>query len=164
MITEALRAEHKDLLPYVEELRTAADSIGSADVEELLRTIDEVERFLSRGLIPHAIAEDRALYPEVQRLMGAKSATATMSRDHEEVVALTRELSAAREQMSSGTIGEAGERQLRRLLYGLYALVQIHFKKEEEIYLPLLDAGLSREEGEALFASMEAAAAEAKRG
>jgi iron-sulfur cluster repair protein YtfE (RIC family) len=29
--------------------------------------------------------------------------------------------------------------RLQELLYGLHALITIHFEKEEEIYLPLLD-------------------------
>lgn len=62
------------------------------------------------------------------------------------------------------SLTETQERQLRRILYGLYALVQLHFNKEEEIYLPLLDAQLSPEEGQALFASMGAVAADVKRG
>jgi hypothetical protein len=47
-------------------------------------------------------------------------------------------------------------------LYGLYALVKVHFAKEEEIYLPLLDARLTAEEARQMFAALESAAAEAK--
>jgi iron-sulfur cluster repair protein YtfE (RIC family) len=50
-------------------------------------------------------------------------------------------------------------RELRRILYGLYALVKLHFAKEEEIYLPLLDRRLSSEEGRDLFEAMEKEAA-----
>jgi iron-sulfur cluster repair protein YtfE (RIC family) len=52
-------------------------------------------------------------------------------------------------------------RELRRILYGLYALVKLHFAKEEEIYLPLLDRRLSSEEGRDLFEAMEKEAARA---
>ena len=51
---------------------------------------------------------------------------------------------------------------LRRVLYGLYALVKVHFAKEEELYLPLLDERLSPEEARAMFEAMERAAGEAK--
>jgi iron-sulfur cluster repair protein YtfE (RIC family) len=51
---------------------------------------------------------------------------------------------------------------LRRVLYGLYTLVKVHFAKEEEIYLPLLDSKLTAEEAHAMFEAMEAAAREAK--
>ena len=48
------------------------------------------------------------------------------------------------------------------MLYGLYTLVKVHFAKEEEIYLPLLDARLTAAEAREMFLAMEAAAAEAK--
>ena len=48
------------------------------------------------------------------------------------------------------------------MLYGLYALVQTHFGNEEEVYLPLLEAGLTPAEAAAMFAAMEAAARRAR--
>ncbi len=53
---------------------------------------------------------------------------------------------------------------LRRVLYGLYTLVKLHFAKEEEIYLPLLDAHLTPDEARSMFEKMEEAANEAKQG
>ena len=53
-------------------------------------------------------------------------------------------------------------KELRRVLYGLYALVKVHFAKEEEIYLPLLDARLTPEDAHRMFEEMEMAAQEAK--
>lgn len=47
---------------------------------------------------------------------------------------------------------------LRRVLYGLYALVKVHFAKEEEVYLPILDARLTPETAHEMFAAMESAA------
>jgi hypothetical protein len=48
------------------------------------------------------------------------------------------------------------------VLYGLYALVKVHFAKEEEVYLPLLDARLQPREAREMFAGMEEAAHAAK--
>ena len=48
------------------------------------------------------------------------------------------------------------------MLYGLYALIDLHFAKEEEVYLPILDAHLSAEQAAELFHNMEAAANHAK--
>jgi len=47
-------------------------------------------------------------------------------------------------------------------LYGLYTLVKVHFAKEEEVYLPILDARLGPEAAREMFEAMEAAAHEAK--
>jgi hypothetical protein len=51
---------------------------------------------------------------------------------------------------------------LRRVLYGLYGIVKLHFAKEEEVYLPLLDTRLTPEEAQAMFTAMETAAHAAK--
>jgi hypothetical protein len=40
------------------------------------------------------------------------------------------------------------------VLYGLHHLVKVHFAKEEEVYLPILDERLSPAEAEAMFAAM----------
>ena len=161
-VTAPLREEHKDLFPHVAKLKEAADAVGERATEEVRRELGEALDFLTRHLIPHAKAEDGARYPVVQKLMGAPRATATMSRDHVEVGRLTSELAKIAASLGSAPIPAGRQRELRRLLYGLHALVVLHFAKEEEIYLPLLDERLSAEEARAMFASMEKAAAEAR--
>jgi iron-sulfur cluster repair protein YtfE (RIC family) len=161
-LTQPLRDEHKELLPHVELLRTVADAIDEAPFASLQRGVDEAYAFLTHHLIPHAQAEERALYPVVGRLMGAPAATATMSRDHVEVGRLTEELGALRSHLVDASVGKSQEKALRRVLYGLFAVVTVHFAKEEEIYLPILDAGLTSEEAHRMFEAMERAAQEAK--
>ena len=143
--TQPLRDEHKELLPHIELLRTLADSIGEAPSESLRRDLHEAHMFLTHHLLPHAQAEERVLYPMVGRLMGAPEATATMSRDHVEVSRLTEELGGLRSHLVGASMSETQEKALRRVLYSLYAIVKIHFAKEEEIYLPVLDARLAAE-------------------
>jgi len=162
IITQPLRDEHQELLPNIEMLRRVADTVGDANVEALLQGVDEVIEFLTHHLIPHAQAEDRALYPVVAEVMGAPQATRTMSRDHVEVGRLTAELVNLRAKLLAPTYDQMAATALRRLLYGLYALVKVHFAKEEEIYLPLLDAQLGVKEAQKMFKAMEAAAHEAK--
>jgi iron-sulfur cluster repair protein YtfE (RIC family) len=161
-LTQPLREEHAELLPHVESLRMAADSVGVDSPHVVLAKAQQAYDFLWHHLIPHAQAEDVALYPMVQKAMGAARATATMSRDHVEVGTLTGELATALAKIKSGGLPADVARELRRTLYGLYALVRVHFAKEEEIYLPILDAELTPAEAEAMFEAMEAAAGRAK--
>ena len=151
--TQPLRNEHAHLLPHIERIGAVGDAIGTAPIEDVRKGVEEVHDFLVHHLIPHADAEDRVLYPAVAKVMGAPQATATMSRDHVEVGRLTEELAALRAQLDRGLNGAlAGD--LRRVLYGLSALVKVHFAKEEEVYLPILDAALTPEEAERLFEEM----------
>jgi iron-sulfur cluster repair protein YtfE (RIC family) len=98
----------------------------------------------------------------IGNVMGAANATATMSRDHVEVGRLTDELAAVRSEIATGYQDERQAKTLRRILYGLYALIKMHFAKEEEIYLPLLEARLTGDEARELFGAMEHAAHEIK--
>ena len=159
--TRPIRDEHRELLPHVEQLRAAADGVGHIPGEVLRRKLEAANEFLTHHLIPHAMAEDAVLYPAVDRLMGGAKATATMSRDHVEVVRLTNELGTLRV-FHDAEPDAARANDLRRVLYGLYALVRTHFAKEEEIYLPLLDERLTLAEASSLFSDMERAAANAK--
>jgi hemerythrin-like domain-containing protein len=154
-VTQPLRDEHAHLLPHIEALREVADGIGESGTEVLRQEVSGVVSFLTDHLIPHAQAEDAVLYPVVAEAIGAPEATATMRRDHVEVSRLTGELVALRPQLTGATLEPATATALRRLLYGLYALVKVHFAKEEEIYLPILDRHLSPEDAKALFVAME---------
>lgn len=160
--TQPLRDEHRELLPHVEALRSTADMVGDAAPSELLRAIDSVHAFLTQQLIPHAQGEEAALYPAVQRVMGSREATATMSRDHAEVVRLAEELAALRGEIAAAALTTGRARSLRRVLYSLHAVLRLHFAKEEEVYLPLLDAALTPEAAQSVFQQMEEAAARAR--
>lgn len=151
--TEPIREEHRHLLPHIEEIRTAADAVGAAPADRVRAAAEEVHTFLLEHLIPHAESEDGVLYPAVEDAMGAPGATRTMTRDHVEVGTLTGELGKVIPRLE-GDPGREVEDDLRRILYGLHALVTLHFAKEEEIYLPILDTALTVEEGEHLIHRM----------
>lgn len=161
--TEPLREEHRELLPRIEALKSLADAVEAEGLQQLEQRLAEAESFLTRHLIPHAEAENGALYPLVERYLGT-GATATMSRDHSEVGALVRELSQAAAAVRNGAADPASARRLRAVLYGLYAVVRLHFDKEEEIYLPLLDRNLGAEAISEMVRSMEKIAARARSG
>jgi hemerythrin-like domain-containing protein len=42
------------------------------------------------------------------------------------------------------------------VLYGLFALLKVHFAKEEEVYLPMIDRSLSEAQFNELYEAMEA--------
>lgn len=160
--TQPLREEHEHLRPHIEQLRTAAEAAGTERSGAVRSEARESYTFLSRHLIPHAAAEEEALYPVVGRVLGAPHATATMSRDHVEIGALTQELGELLGRIGDGPLDQSQTDDLQRVLYGLYTLVRLHLAKEEEVYLPLLDAALSPDDARHLFDAMGHAAVEAK--
>jgi iron-sulfur cluster repair protein YtfE (RIC family) len=156
-LTQPLRDEHKELIPHIEQILEVANSIPEAPLEQIRAGVREVYEFLAYHLIPHAQAEEAALYPTVQKVLGSPDATRTMSRDHVEVGRYVEELASLQEGLSSSNF-----KSLQRVLYGVYALVKVHFAKEEEVYLPILEERLSLEEAREMFAAMETAAGHAK--
>lgn len=152
--TDPLREEHAELLGHVDGLRAAADAVGDVTVAELRALVEDGFSFLTRHLLPHATAEDLVLYPEVERLT-APGTTATMRRDHVEVDRLTDELRDLHDRLASGhPMDDWLANDLRRVLYGLYAVVRLHVAKEEEILLPVLDDRLPPDEAPVLFERM----------
>lgn len=161
-LTQPLRDEHKELFPHVDRIRQVAELIGDAPIAEIRRGVEEVYDFLANHLKPHAEAEDAALYPVVQKVLGSLDATKTMSRDHVEVGIYINELASLRNGLASEVLTTVQIKSLQRVLYGVYGLVKVHFAKEEEVYLPLLDQRLTPEAAQEMFERMEAAAHEAK--
>ena len=129
--TEPFRLEHQELLEHIEHLAAAARELPtlSEDERELLRT--RVLGFLRGTLIPHAHAEEEVLYPEWAGLVGFADAAIPMVHDHEAIVARIDEL-------ADTEIADVDK--LQELLYGLYALISVHFRKEEDLQLPAFDA------------------------
>ncbi|MFE1786180.1 hemerythrin domain-containing protein [Streptomyces sp. NPDC059506] len=162
-VTAPLRAEHRELLPKIEALASAAEAVGTAPPQEQRKKVDESYAFLTRELIPHAVAEDEVLYAKVDSVIGTADRTRptdTMRRDHAEVVALTEDLGRLRDRLRAGTLHPADQKELRRVLYALNAVVDLHFAKEEEVYLPLLDRRLTAEEARRMFERMDRIAEE----
>src|SRR5512134_607062 len=152
-LTQPLRDEHKELIPHIERILEVANSIPEASLEQIRDGVQEVYEFLAYHLIPHAQAEDAALYPAVQKVLGSPDATKTMSRDHVEVGRYIEELAELQLDLAPRNF-----KSLQRVLYGLYALVKVHFAKEEEVYLPILEERLTAEEAKKMFEAMESAA------
>jgi hemerythrin-like domain-containing protein len=154
---EPLRREHRELRPHIEALRRAADQVGDVPPDELDSLLEDSLTFLTHHLVPHARAEEATLYPMVDRAVGP-GATATMWREHEEVLSLTRELAGLQEQLRAGTAPPDAVKDVRRVLYGLHTLVKVHFAEEEEVYLPVLEEQLTSGEVRDMLAAMHQAA------
>lgn len=149
LTTRPLRDEHRALAAGVDTLRAAAEAVEHGGWKTMT-LLDESVDFLLHRLIPYLQASGSVLYPRVEEAMNAPGATATMSRDHQEVARLTREVVTIRDTLT-GPPTRNQRRSLQRALYGLHAIVGLHLAKEEEIYLPLIDSALTEEEGADLF-------------
>jgi len=130
-------AEHDRMRDDLSVLRDAAHQIGAGD-PAALDSLRAADTFLQDTLLPHEDAEDSALYPELARPLGSPEATATMSRMHAEIHRLSERLHTHREVADeNGGVRPEQADDLLACLYGLYALLCLHFVQEEENFFVL---------------------------
>ena len=134
----ALRSEVRRLQPLAESLRRTACLVEKADVRAVRRACDDVYALLSTQIIPHVAAQSVALAAVMD------SEVSGLSRDCRELVTLTHELRVLQSRLTAYISAQQAD-ELRRVLFGLYALVRLQFTKTKDVYLPMLDA-LSRTE------------------
>ena len=130
--------EHDRMRDDLSILRDAAHRITAGDRDAALATLRSADDFLQDTLLPHEDAEDAALYPELAGPLGSAEATATMSRTHAEIHRLAQRLHSHRELADeSGSVRADQADDLLACLYGLYALLCLHFVQEEENFFVL---------------------------
>jgi heavy metal translocating P-type ATPase len=138
---ERFREEHRKWRPELQRLRRTADRLEELLAPELHRELEGVRRFLVDELLPHDEAEDATIYPEIARLLGGADPTGTMSRAHLEIAHLVRLYVRLLDQLPPDGLEPEDVSELRRILYGLYAILRLHVAQEEESYLSLLAGG-----------------------
>jgi heavy metal translocating P-type ATPase len=125
-----LRAEHDAVLPVIEQIRTVADALSTHDCDLApARTI--LER-LEGELLPHERDDEAVLVPLVARALGGTDSTAAISRTHAEIEYQISRLRRLLSDLHTETAQPEDVVELRRLLYGLYAVLRLHNAQEEE--------------------------------
>jgi heavy metal translocating P-type ATPase len=133
------QAEHRVIKDHADEVRSAADRLGTAPAPEAMAAIRHAHEVLVNEVGPHEQAEERELYPQLDRLFGSPAVTATMSRGHAEIAHQIRRLGQLLDEVGDGRPDEADTADLRAVLYGLYAVLTLHTAQEEESFLSLAE-------------------------
>ena len=135
-----LRAEHDAVLPLIEKIRSSADGLStrSCDLAPVRGLLDRLEG----ELLPHERADEELLLPLVGRALGGTEATAALSRTHAEIEHQVRKLRMLLVGLDRENTQPEDVVELRRLLYGLYAVLRLHNAQEEEGAFSLVPAGV----------------------
>jgi heavy metal translocating P-type ATPase len=132
-------AEHDKMRAHLSILRDVGHLLTSGQRADALASLHQADDFLAATLLPHEHAEDRMLYPALAHRLGSTEATASMSRMHTEIDRLAGRLHAHREAAdTAGGIRDDQSDDLLACLYGLHALLALHFATEEENYFVLV--------------------------
>ncbi|CAJ0776121.1 Potassium-transporting ATPase ATP-binding subunit [Ralstonia condita] len=131
---ERLKAEHAELEPIMNRIRTVADALphmeGAVAKAELLA----LDQSLAEVLLPHERRDDTQLYPDVARLLGGDDPMAAMSGMHREIFRVTTLLGRIVADISADGPEPVVTQELQRLLYGLDAILRLHCAQEDELF------------------------------
>jgi hypothetical protein len=118
-----------------------ADRLETLAPDEAHAELEAIRAFLVDRLPLHEEEEEAAVYPVVAKLMGGEDPMASMARAHVEIAHLTRVYRSLVDDLPSGVPGPEDLMDLRRVLYGLHAILRLHFAQEEEAYAWLAAEG-----------------------
>ncbi len=136
-LSTRLKREHLELLPGLSELGALADSMASMPESRLVSELTRIDRFLTERVLPHEVADEREIYPVLSEIMGGHDPMAAMSLTHGEIFRLTGLYHRLVEELSGEEVTELDLADIRRVLYGLDAVLRLHFAQEEELYQTL---------------------------
>ena len=140
-VAERFREEHRHFAPELQRIRSVADRLETLAPDEAREDLEAIRAFLVDRLPQHEEEEEAAVYPVVARLMGGEDPMASMARAHVEISHLTRVYRSLVDDLPSGVPGPEDLTDLRRVLYGLHAILRLHFAQEEEAYAWLAAEG-----------------------
>jgi heavy metal translocating P-type ATPase len=139
-VADRFRAEHKEFVPELQRIRAVADRLGVAGAADVREELEGVRWFIVDRLPRHEEEEEAAVYPVVAKLLGGEDPMSSMARAHIEISHLGRVYQQLLEDLPPEGPSPEDLMDLRRVLYGLHAILRLHFAQEEEAYAWLASA------------------------
>jgi hemerythrin-like domain-containing protein len=142
--TAAFRAEHRDVQAHLRHVHEWVGALSTQQPAEQRKTAQKVAGFFEKHIKPHAEWEERFLYPIVDKLAGGgpNAFTSTMRYEHRVVGRWISELRAEADKPKTDAA------KFARRADNLLGLLWAHFEEEEEVLLPFIDRGMSKEQFE----------------
>ncbi len=92
---------------------------------------------MRENLLHHEQADDAMVYPQIERMLGDGETMAPMHRTHREVQRLGGLLAQMICDLPAEGPDPIAVNDFRRVLYGLDAILRLHFAQENELYQSL---------------------------
>lgn len=140
-VAQRLATSHRSLRPKVDELAALAARLDELPVAEARSRLQAVQQMLEKELLPHEEEEQRTAYPLIEKLLSEENPTGPLIQTHYEIRRLSRLYGRLVEQLTPAGTAQEDLRDLRRVLFGLHAILTLHFAQEDELYSLLHGAG-----------------------
>jgi len=138
-IRTRLEAEHAELRPLIAQVQRTADLLDGMEPATVRAHLETLADQLETRLLRHEQEEETTVYPALSAAMGGGDPMAVLSGSHREIFHLVRLL----RRQTSALAGDGADgddlRDIRRVLYGLHAILNLHMDQEEEIYQTISD-------------------------
>ncbi|MFM8998765.1 MAG: heavy metal translocating P-type ATPase [Actinomycetota bacterium] len=133
-VAERFRQEHREFVPWLQRMRHVADRLESFTPDELRGQLVDLRRFLLEDLPRHEEREEAAVYPVIAASVREEDPLGGMERAHLEIEHLARIFGHLVDDLPPEGPSAADLIDLRRVLYGLHAILRLHFAQEDELY------------------------------
>jgi heavy metal translocating P-type ATPase len=130
-LARSVHAEHLAVRYVVAQVRDVADDLdlGALDLAPVHALLERLES----QTLPHERSEQDLLFPVVERVFGGAEPVAILSRSHAEIEHQVARLRRLVEEISGDDPAPEDVIELRGLLYGLHAVLQLHNAQEDEL-------------------------------
>lgn len=133
-LARELASAHRDLAPHVAELATLAARLDTLPPAEANTRLLAIRDMLEKELLPHEREEQQSAFPVLGRMLGNEDPTGPLIQTHHEIHRLSRLFARLVAQLPPEGPQPEDRRDLRRVLYGLHAILTLHFAQEDELY------------------------------
>jgi heavy metal translocating P-type ATPase len=133
-LAQALAATHRALKPHVGDLAALAARLESLPPAEARAQLERAREMLEKELLPHELEEQQTAYPILSEMLKDEDPTGPLIQTHHEIHRLSRLYARLVAQLPAEGPRPEDLRDLRRVLYGLHAILQLHFAQEDELY------------------------------
>lgn len=134
------RHEHAQLKAELDEIRTAAGTVGRLSALEAAEALSAVRTWLANTLAPHAAWENLVVYPEIDRATATNWATKLMRFEHHQIEGMGPVLEADIELLRTGPVTHEMVCDIRAHVLGLESMLRAHIDKEDEFLQPEIDS------------------------
>jgi uncharacterized protein (DUF2249 family) len=125
-VIAAIRGHHDAMAAELAEL--TAGVLAAARTGDCTQAQRRLHDWYRTELLPHAVAEERALYSEGAEIDATRLLICAMLAEHRQLVSLIAELALAHEPFQVATVAAAAQ-----------AVFTVHLGKENDLLLPALD-------------------------
>ena len=133
-LAQALDTTHRSLRPRVGELAELAMRLDSLPPAEARVRLQQAARMIEEELLPHENDEQQTVYPILENMLADENPTGPLIHTHGEIRRLSRLFARRVAQLPPAGPTAEDLRDIRRLLYGLHAILTLHFAQEDELY------------------------------